>query len=234
MKWIGKNLGLIMLMIAAVAFTLMVNTAWGDEGHGHDHHDDGGDVTIGGTEISTGDMIGGDTSVLTGNNKALTIVAPGLADVDIAQCLGSEAWTLLVGGKQKLVLNQVCMAEFYLKQGRYDLAAQSLCNQEEILREYGTEADCEAAHDFTPAVVEGHDSLAEFENHHEVEEQHTEELVQVQMAQTSIEDRLRALENKPAPRPRVTQSQAAPEPKYSEEDMAYVLGLYQKGEPEDE
>ena len=135
-----------------------------------DHHDDGGDIS---TDVSMtgGDLISGDT----GDNKSLVIAAPGLGDVDIAQCLGSEAWTLLIGGKQKLVLNQVCMAEFYLKQGRYDLAAQALCNQAEILSEYSSEQACEAAHDLTPAIPD-HDIHTRSETFEEVYPQQQEEI----------------------------------------------------------
>lgn len=111
----------------------------------------GGDTTVTGGDVTVPvDVAGGDTNLNIDGDSAIALAAPGLGDVDIAQCLGSEAWTLLVGGKQKLVLNQVCMAEFYLKQGRYDLAAQSLCNQPEIMDEYESEEKCESDHDFTP------------------------------------------------------------------------------------
>jgi len=111
------------------------------------------DVT---TTTNVGDtVLNNETLTSVGGNKNLALAAPGLGDVDIAQCLGSTQWSLLIGGRQKLVLNQVCMAEFYLKNGKYDLAAQALCNQPEILVEYDTEAQCEIAHDFTPPIVEG-------------------------------------------------------------------------------
>ena len=154
MKTEAKLRWSLVLMLAALMLVALVTRVDADEGHGHNHHDDGDSVvTTGATTLSGGDLIGGDIS--TGGNKSIALVAPGLGDVDIAQCLGSEAWTLLVGGKQKLVLNQVCMAEFYLKQGRYDLAAQALCNQPEILKEYGTESACEIEHDFTPPTDDG-------------------------------------------------------------------------------
>ncbi len=89
----------------------------------------------------------GDVSVGGDKSSAFGIGIPGLGDVDIAGCLGSEQWTLLFGGKQKLVINWPCMAEFYLRNGAPELAAMALCNTE-ILDEFDSEAECEAAHKF--------------------------------------------------------------------------------------
>ncbi len=185
--------------------------------------------------LTGGDVIGGDIS--TGGNKSIALVAPGLGDVDIAQCLGSEAWTLLIGGKQKLVLNQVCMAEFYLKQGRYDLAAQSLCNQPEILNEYSTEADCEVAHDFTP-VIPDHDVHARSDEFELAHAQQEEEIVYLQEEQASLVGRLDALtemmEQAPAPAPtRVYVQQEPAPPMYSDEQFNAVW-MALKGGDEDE
>ena len=96
--------------------------------------------TTGDVNIQGGDLV-------SGNGDAFGIGIPGLGDVDIAGCLGSEQWTLLIGGKQKLVLNWPCMAEFYLRNNEPDLAAMALCNTE-ILDEFDDEEACEAAHDF--------------------------------------------------------------------------------------
>jgi len=95
-------------------------------------------------DVVTG-LVGGDTSSLAFGRSSF--------DVDIAQCMGSTSWDTIIVGKQKLVLNHACMAEFYLERGRYDLAAQSLCNIPEELAEYSSEADCELDHDFTPVKV---------------------------------------------------------------------------------
>ncbi len=192
-------------------FTLPFLLAWcvqarADEDRGHGHHDDG-DVAI---DITGGDVsvpidvsvtggavdVAGDTlNLSTGGNRAYNVVAPGLGDVDIAQCLGSEAWTLLIGGKQKLVLNQVCMAEFYLKQGRYDLAAQALCNQPEILAEYTTESICELKHDFTPLVPDHdiHTRSEEFEEAYAITQQQEQEIEYLQEEQASLVGRIDAL-----------------------------------------
>ena len=179
--------------LAAALLVLIMSPAWAQGDHdcqgGHNCNDDGGviDINMAGGDLTGGDLIGGDIS--TGGNKSIALAAPGLGDVDIAQCLGSEAWTLLVGGKQKLVLNQVCMAEFYLKQGRYDLAAQSLCNQAEILKEYATETACEDAHDFTPLIPD-HDVDTRSDDFDMVYAAQEEEIEHLQQEQTSLVGRL--------------------------------------------
>jgi hypothetical protein len=116
------------------------------------------DVTVGDTNvnvpITTGptNVTGGDTT-LNNESRALAL-SNSLGDVDIAGCLGSQQFNTPIFGRQNLVLNKVCMADFYLKTQKYALAAQQLCNIKEILEEFENEAECEAAHDFAPVVVE--------------------------------------------------------------------------------
>ncbi len=170
MKLLNFFLGGLLLVLVMYG----IETSHADGGHDHS-----GDVTQSNdmNNQTAGDIVTGgvDNQISTGGNRAYNVVAPGLGDVDIAQCLGSTQWSLLVGGKQKLVLNQVCMAEFYLKQARYDLAAQALCNQPEILNEYGSESACETAHDFTPAIPD-HDVHTRSEAFEEVYPQQQEEI----------------------------------------------------------
>jgi len=121
----------------------------------------------------------------------------------------------LIGGKQKLVLNQVCMADFYLKVGRFDLAAQALCNQPEILKEYQTEVACEADHDFTPAETEGRggfdsaDRSAQFEEHYELAQQQEHEIEYLREEQASLVGRIdyltERIEMAPAPQQQLQQ-----------------------------
>jgi len=182
--------------------------------------------------LSGGDMVGGDTS-LSSTTKNLAIAAPNLGDVDIAQCLGSTQWSLLVGGKQKLVLNQVCMAEFYLKAGRYDLAAQALCNQPEIIAEYNTESDCELAHDFTPITVyRSEEPAANYEP--EVNHEEDMEIVQIQQAGLVaqldyVTEQLEEVRNKPSPEPVIVQQQV----EYTDEQFDAVF-MALKGSNDDE
>jgi hypothetical protein len=88
------------------------------------------------------------------------------------------------------------MAEFYLKAGRYDLAAQALCNQPEIIAEYNTESDCELAHDFTPAFVAPPPKEArstEVDEHYELDQRQEEEIVYLQEEQATLVGRLEQL-----------------------------------------
>jgi len=98
------------------------------------------------------ELVGGDVSVGGDSSKAIGFGRSSF-DVDINQCLASTSWDTIIVGKQKLVLNWVCMAEFYLKNGKPELAAMAVCNTE-VLDEFSSEAECEAAHDFFEEVVE--------------------------------------------------------------------------------
>lgn len=191
----------------------------------------GGDVTV---PVDV-DVDGGSTDLSIDGDSALALAAPGLGDVDIAQCLGSEAWTLLVGGKQKLVLNWVCMAEFYLENEKYELAAQALCNQPEILSEYDSEKDCEHDHDFTPDVVL-EPQIAQLSRR----EEHNQDIERVLMAQSQLEQQIIELNDKLEEANRRPVSTSAPrivqaEPAFTEEQkQAAWSALFDKGAEEDE
>lgn len=213
MKLKLKHYALLMMVLCAVA---IVATANADEGHGHDHHDDGGDVTVP-VDIKTGSVSVKSPVNVNHESKALAL-SNSLGDVDIAACMGSVQWSSPLFGKQKLVLNYVCMAEFYLKNAKYELAAMALCNVPEIIKEFENEKVCENAHDFGPI------DEPEPEVFHHQQELQDGEIEQVQMAQNDIYSRIEALEQKPAPR--VVQA-AAPAPKsqprYTKEQRAAVF-----------
>jgi len=135
----------------------------------------------------------GDVLLSGGTSKALGLGRSSF-DVDINQCLASTSWDTIVGGKQKVVLNWVCMAEFYLKNGKPELAAMAVCNTE-VLKEFDSEEDCEAAHDFFQDMVEEAAVIVPNPNWEEEDERHEE-----------YEQRIAELEAKVnAPRPtRVT------------------------------
>lgn len=171
-----------------------------------------------------------DTSVVSGDNKSLALVAPSLGDVDIAACLGSTQWSFLIMGKQKLELNHVCMAEFYLNAGLYDLAAQSLCNQKEILAEYDSELACETAHDFGPPAPppEPERSNAPVTTSMEIQDElHHEYEQQVSTLQQEVDD----LKNRPEPEPDTVIIKQ--EVDYSEDRFKAVFAAL-KGDEEDE
>lgn len=225
--------------LAVVLVLLLAAPSWADDDHrcygGHNCND--GDTLV---NIDAPVDVDVDGAIIGGDSvRSLAVVAPGLGDVDIAQCLGSTSWTFLVGGKQKLVLNQVCMAEFYLKNGRYDLAAQALCNQPEILDEYKTEVACEIDHDFTPPPDEGEDKYnhdvhsrsADFEAAYAITQQQQEEEIEYMREEqatlvTQVNDLKAYIER---PRPASVQQQAE---LFSEERMQSVLNAY-RGEKEE-
>jgi len=188
---------------AIIAAVVIHDIARADDDHhcqGNSCNGSDGDVTA---TLSGGDLIGGDIN--TGGNKSVVLAPPGLSDVDIAQCLGSTSWSLIVGAKQKLVLNQVCMAEFYLKRGRYDLAAQALCNQPEILMEYKTEVACEIDHDFSPTIT-AQPVSEDYVTEDELDVADAQINSNIENLVAQVYERIEALEHKPAPRPRVVQA----------------------------
>ena len=155
----------------------------------------GGDTitnTIGDTNVpvnvTTGDMVGGDTS-LSNNSKALAL-SNVLGDVDIAGCLGSTQWATPVFSKQKLVVNWPCLTEFYLRNGKYELAAVAICNTE-IRKEFASEDECRAAHDFEEMIEE---AVIVMESSEE-EDELREELQQQAMAQEQLHAKIEKLEN---------------------------------------
>lgn len=242
MKLRLRDYVILVLAIAAVAVVATRNADasekpkryGGDVTQSNDmNNQTAGDVSLSAgldATLNGGDFVGGDTT-LAMDSQSIVVAAPGLGDVDIAACLGSTQWSLLVGGKQKLVLNQVCMAEFYLKQGRYDLAAQSLCNQPEIVAEYENESQCEVAHDFTPAPSPAPTAVARYEP----EETHEEDMEIVQSQHSGLLEQLdyvtAQLEEVKARPPEIIYQQA--EPAFSE-DQKKAAWLALVGNEEDE
>ena len=207
-----KRFNISWFFLAGILIFLIITKAEAQHECQGGHNCNGGDpgnVTLDSSTVIGDTVVGGDTI------RSLAVVAPGLPSVAIARCLGSEAWTLLIGGKQKLVLNQVCMAEFYLNVGRYDLAAQALCNQPEILAEYKTELACEDKHNFTPPKSEGKGGFdsdersAQFEEHYELAQQQEHEIEYLKEEQASLVGRIdyltERIERAPAPQPQLQQ-----------------------------
>jgi hypothetical protein len=175
-----------------------------DDCRGHSCND-GGDtiVDVGGTNVEIGDTIvnGGDTNVPvnvqhSSKSKALGL-SNGLGDVDIAGCLGSTQWATPLLSKQKLELNWPCLAEFYLRQGKYKLAAMAMCNTA-VVKEFESEQACEEAHDFTPPPASADDR-------EEIQVAHEQDINRIQTTQMQVMARLdgleERLEQRPAPRP---------------------------------
>lgn len=176
-----------------------------------------------GIAFASGDEIEQEQDLINtigGNSSKTFAVGNTLGDVDIAQCMGSTQWNSPVYGKQKLVLNHACMAEFYLKNKRYGLAAQSLCNIPEELAEYPDETSCEEAHDFTPTYVEA-PAEATYDVSDEIEEEI--QIAQMQHVEdvTSLDERLERLESGR----RAAQRRAAEEAEYKADLIQRIQGI---------
>lgn len=223
-KWI--RLFFIALVALAVILVVAPPMVYADDGHGHNHHDDGDvdidvggtDIDVGGTDISIGDtnLSGGDTTVSTGGNKTFAF-SHGLGDVDINEgqnCLGSEQWGTVIVSRQYLELNSWCASLFFELNGKHEFAAKLRCDIKEIRRHYASDQECWTDQDLSPPELEP----TVLEEHYELETQHDEDLEVVQMAQASLEERIAALEKKPAPRPRVVQA-PAPEPAFTQQQI---------------
>lgn len=228
-----------LLLLVVLAMCSPMVEASGDDRDGGDATATADSSSVSGADAvanaMTGDLIGGDSTLST-SNKTFAF-SHSLGDVDINEgknCLGSEAWGSFIVSRQTNELNPWCAALFYELNGKHEFAAKMRCDIKEIGKKYETELDCWRDQDLTPR--EGSSGVADAIVSHidEVGEQHDEDLLQVQMSQSDLEQRIEALEHKPAPRPRVVQEQAPPPEQYTDEDRAYILGLYSEKEDEDE
>lgn len=237
----------IYLVLVVLMALLAMCSARADDGHGHDHHDSGGDVDVttgdvitGDTSLSGGDMIGGDTNVSTGGNKTFAF-SHSLGDVDINEgqnCLGSEAWGSFIISRQTNELNPWCAALFYELNGKHDFAAKMRCDIKEIRRKYSSDDECWRDQDLTPREGYGGPDPDEItDTFEDIEEAHDKEIQQVQTAQASIVDRLDYLTQKieEAPAKQTVQAPAKREDLLSQQEKLDILGLLSyKGGDEDE
>jgi len=160
---------------------------------GGDTIDVGGDtINVDGGTFSGGDVtvpvdVNAPSSNTMHNESKSLALGNVLGDVDIADCLGSTQWSTPVFGRQGLILNNVCMAEFYLSAGKYHLAAMALCNVKEILKEFASEEECELAHDFTPPAAAANALPAMVA---QIERQNDEELAMLRMEQAQLQEQV--------------------------------------------
>jgi hypothetical protein len=222
MKWLKSNWMLAVLVIAALIFVSAIRTAWGDDGHGHNHHDDGGgDIEV------VNEILGGDTSI---DDKSLALgFGRSSFDVDINDCMGSTAWDTILVGRQKLVLNKWCAAEMYDAKGLRQMAAVMRCDIPEIAKHFEDAKHCIVANKVSAPRPPGKPVSQMI-----LEEEHEEDIQVVQMAQVSLEQRVETLERKPAPRPRVVQAVAPPPEQYSYEQKMAVFAALGMDDDEDE
>jgi len=135
--------------------TEMVLADGDDSCRGNPHHCGGGsggsnggstvdtdvvvDVTTG--DQTMGDIIGGDTTISSGGNRALSL-SNGLGDVAIRDCRESEQWATPLLSRQYVELNPWCAAEWYDSRGRHLTAAKLRCTDKTIKKLYKKKQDC--------------------------------------------------------------------------------------------
>lgn len=118
-------------IVLAVWLAVLLSLAWAVA-----NATDYGDDLVAEANANTGDLVGGS---MTSRSLALTSV---MGDVDIAQCLASTQWSLLIFAKQGVQLNQWCAALWYDQHGMHDMAAKLRCNIPEIAGEFDTDPEC--------------------------------------------------------------------------------------------
>jgi hypothetical protein len=192
----AKRLGITAAIIAVFWLVLAVQVALAGNPHNTDvdvrqsndmNNQTSGDVNIAGDSVS----VAGDNSRSVGFGHAL-------GDVDIAQCLGSEQWGTPIISKQRLVLNWPCMAEFYLRNNKPELAAMAICNTE-VVKEFESEQQCEDAHQFLTISTEPAFTEEHFDEEQEYHDEQMELYIDLQEKIAMLEEEI----NKPAPAPRV-------------------------------
>lgn len=164
----------ICIIVLCGVLTMVVSVAYAG---GSDHHNND-------TNVTTGDMVGGDTEL---NSRALAF-SNTMGDVDIAGCLGSTQWATPLFSKQKLVVNWPCLTDFYLKNGLPEMASIAICNTE-VRKEFGSEEECRRAHPFRAML----DSMEE-EAPHDRDDELERRLEINQAYTTELESRLNDLE----------------------------------------
>ena len=147
------------------------------------------------TILTAGDNISSNsTSIEGGRGLGLS---NSLGDVAISGCLGSTQWATPLFSKQKLSINWTCLAEFYLRTHRWELAAIALCNTE-IRQEFPDEDTCRMAHDFSPLAEHQKDN---HDDHEQIILQQQSIIEQQQDTLEMVTDRIEDLEQQPAPQP---------------------------------
>lgn len=217
-----------LIFVIFVSAILVVTTAEAQS----NHHNKDSDVDVDASSVVE-TVIGGDDSLGIGIGLAY-----GMGDVDINEgqnCMGSEQKANIIWGSQELALNPWCAALFYELNGQHTFAAKMRCDIPEISKHYQTAEACVLDQDLSPPAVTS-DEREAIDQHVEVEEQHTEELQQVQTAQASIVGRLdyltQQLEEIPPQleEPAAQPQQWSAQPEYTDEQVDAVWAALSKGD----
>ncbi len=151
-----KRFNLWWLLAVAIGLSIIVfDITYADDGHGHNHHDDGGDVIV---DVVGGDLTGGN---LTGGDNVASIsggrsygVSQSLGDVDINDCLASTQWGIpVIFAKQKVEENPWCQSIYLDVIGAHEAAAKVRCTTDTLKAVYPIENECIVAVVARPSVV---------------------------------------------------------------------------------
>lgn len=205
-------------MRAFIALLLLSSVAFADKEHHNSDLDLDANITTDAVVTNTTNLSPNtDVSVNSPNKSKALALGNVLGDVDIADCLGSTQWNTPVFGKQKLVLNNVCMAEFYLKMRKYKLAAMALCNVPEILKEFDSDEECEGAHDFGPIEVVYSEPVVTQSYLEQQLQMQEDEVQRLQFRLSEIEQLQQKIEKRPAPKQRIIEKTIEVEPWLTDE-----------------
>lgn len=154
-------------------------------------------VEASGVDVRQSNDLNNQTSgnVVTEGSTALGLgFSYGMGDVDINDCLVSTQSGNIIFGKQGFEYNLWCMGEVYDAKGLYRMGALMRCDIPAVRIHFTDDSSCLAANEVGREVAEVApvlDSLYEqASRHEETEEQHEEELEQMQMQQAEIVNRM--------------------------------------------
>ena len=111
----------VVIMLSLLAVIVVFDVAFGDDGHGHDHHD----------ATSANTVVGGDSS---------RVVAVGGGDMDIDDCLATHS--IIFGLWQGTHVNALCEAVGMDRDGKYQGAAEMRCSTHKYRKVYGKGQKC--------------------------------------------------------------------------------------------
>lgn len=179
---------LITLVVVIVLVVTFINFAWATPKNEAEANAAAKAVAVGSQTVNAGDMVGGDTSVSTGGNKAFAF-AHGLGDVDINDCLASTQWGTIIVSAQKVVLNKWCAGEVYDAKGLYKMGGIMRCDIQEIRRHFETDLECVEANTMRVVTVQAPIEHTQ-ERHEEDAERHDYEISQLSAQYEALQQAL--------------------------------------------
>lgn len=181
------------LLFFVALLILICMPVWADEGHGHNHHGDNGDVNT--DTVVTVDA-GSDISNSISQRDSSTAIGLGGIDVDINdyyRSFGNAIW-------QDTKVNKLALSVFQNSVGLHEAAARSRCSVKAVREDYNSFEHCVK---LNTVILPEPPGEPVSEEHLEDEEEYHEEQMQLQI---DLAERIALLEEerrKPAPKPKV-------------------------------